>query len=35
MVAGLEHNEFGAEKLAATVAELRSERDMVRELLPG
>ena len=30
---GLEHNEFGAEKLAATVAELSSERDMVRDLL--
>ncbi|MEE3364704.1 MAG: malate dehydrogenase, partial [Planctomycetota bacterium] len=35
IVTGLEHNEFGAEKLAATVAELRSERDMVRDLLPG
>ena len=33
VVPGLEHNEFGAEKLAATVAELSSERDMVRDLL--
>ena len=33
VVTGLEHNEFGAEKLAATVDELRSERDMVRDLL--
>jgi malate dehydrogenase len=35
VVTGQEHNEFGAEKLAATIAELRSERDMVRDLLPG
>jgi len=33
VVGGLQHNEFGAEKLAATVAELKSERDMVRDLL--
>ena len=31
---GFEHNEFGQEKIAATVAELKSERDTVRDLLP-
>lgn len=30
---GLEHNEFAAEKLAATVAELKEERDTVKDLL--
>jgi malate dehydrogenase len=32
---GIEHNEFGRQKLEATVAELRSERDTVKDLLPG
>tara|TARA_B100000029_G_scaffold378628_1_gene373410 strand:- start:491 stop:1483 length:993 start_codon:yes stop_codon:yes gene_type:complete len=35
VVPGIQHNEFGAEKLAATIDELKSERDMVRDLLPG
>ncbi|MFP6769945.1 MAG: malate dehydrogenase, partial [Planctomycetaceae bacterium] len=35
IVPGQQHNEFAAEKIAASVAELRSERDMVRDLLPG
>lgn len=30
---GMEHNEFAAEKLAATVAELKEERDTVKDLL--
>ena len=34
IVAGLEMNEFSAEKLRATEAELREERDAVRHLLP-
>lgn len=33
IVQGLEHNEFAAEKLAATVAELKEERDTVKDLL--
>jgi malate dehydrogenase len=32
---GLEHNEFAREKLDATIAELRSERDTIKDLLPG
>ena len=37
IVTGLEHNAFGQEKMAATLAELKSERDQVRdmELLPS
>ena len=35
IVPGQQHNEFATEKIAASVAELRSERDMVRDLLPG
>ena len=31
---GFEHNEFAQEKIAATVAELKGERDTVRDLLP-
>ena len=34
IVSGLEMNEFSAEKLRATEAELREERDAVRHLLP-
>jgi len=33
IVQGLEHNEFAREKVDATLAELRSERDTVKELL--
>lgn len=32
---GLEHNEFGQAKLQATLDELRSERDTVKDLLPN
>lgn len=32
VIEGLEHNEFGADKFAATLQELRNERDAVREL---
>ncbi len=35
IVAGREHNDFAQEKLDATIAELRSERDTVKDLLPG
>lgn len=31
---GFEHNEFAQQKIEATVAELKSERDTVRDLLP-
>ena len=31
---GFEHNAFAEEKIAATVAELKSERDTVKDLLP-
>ena len=31
---GFEHNDFAQEKIAATVAELKSERDTVKDLLP-
>jgi malate dehydrogenase len=31
---GFEHNTFAEEKIAATVAELKSERDTVKDLLP-
>jgi malate dehydrogenase len=34
IVQGLEHNAFAQEKLDATVAELRQERDTVKDLLP-
>ncbi|MEX1098517.1 MAG: malate dehydrogenase [Planctomycetales bacterium] len=34
IVPGLEHNEFSRQKIAATVAELKQERDTVRDLLP-
>ncbi len=33
IVAGLEHNDFARSKIEATVAELRSERDTVKDLL--
>jgi malate dehydrogenase len=32
---GIEHSEFAQEKIDATIAELRSERDTVKDLLPG
>jgi malate dehydrogenase len=32
---GFEHNEFAQAKIAATVAELKEERDTVRDLLPN
>ena len=35
IVEGQQHNEFAAEKIAASVAELRTERDIVADLLPG
>ncbi len=34
IVPGQEHNEFGQQKLQATLEELRSERDTVKDLLP-
>jgi malate dehydrogenase len=34
IVPGFEHNEFARQKLEATLAELRQERDTVRDLLP-
>lgn len=34
IVQGLEHNEFARQKIDATVAELRTERDTVKDLLP-
>ena len=34
IVDGLEHNEFARSKIDATLAELRSERDTVKDLLP-
>jgi malate dehydrogenase len=34
IVQGLEHNAFGQEKIDATIAELKSERDTVKDLLP-
>ena len=33
IVQGIEHNEFGQEKLQATVEELKTERDVVKDLL--
>ena len=33
IVPGIEHNEFGQKKLAATVDELKTERDVVKDLL--
>lgn len=35
VVQGLEHNEFAQGKLQATIDELKSERDVVKDLLPG
>jgi len=35
VVSGREHNEFAQEKLDATIAELRHERDTVKDLLPA
>lgn len=35
IVQGLEHNDFAQAKIDATIAELRSERDTVKDLLPG
>jgi malate dehydrogenase len=32
---GIEHNDFAREKINITLAELRSERDTIRDLLPG
>lgn len=35
IVQGIEHNEFAQGKIDATIAELQSERDTVKDLLPG
>ena len=35
IVSGIEHDSFAQEKLDATLAELREERDTVKDLLPG
>jgi malate dehydrogenase len=35
IVQGIEHGEFAQQKIDATIAELRSERDTVKDLLPG
>jgi malate dehydrogenase len=35
IVQGIEHNEFAKAKIQATLDELRSERDTVKDLLPG
>lgn len=35
IVQGLEHNDFARQKIETTVAELRTERDTVKDLLPG
>lgn len=35
IVSGIEHGAFAQEKIAATLQELREERDTVRDLLPG
>lgn len=35
IIPGQEHNAFAQEKLQQTIAELQSERDTVRDLLPG
>ena len=35
IIQGIEHDAFAREKLDATVAELRNERDTVKDLLPG
>ena len=32
---GIEHNDFAREKINVTLSELRSERDAIRDLLPG
>jgi len=35
IVQGIEHNDFAREKIDTTIAELKSERDTVKDLLPG
>ena len=35
IVQGIEHNEFAREKIDTTIAELKSERDTVKDLLPA
>ena len=35
IIQGIEHNDFAQEKVNATIAELRTERDTVKDLLPG
>jgi len=35
IVSGIEHNDFARQKLEATIAELQSERDTVKDLLPN
>jgi malate dehydrogenase len=35
IVEGLEHNDFARQKIETTVSELRTERDTVKDLLPG
>ena len=35
VVQGIEHNDFGQQRIDKTVAELKSERDTVKDLLPG
>ena len=35
IIQGQEHNEFAQQKIDATIAELKAERDTVRDLLPG
>ena len=35
IVQGIEHSDFAQQKIDATIAELRSERDTVKDLLPG
>lgn len=35
IVQGIEHSEFAQQKIDVTIAELRSERDTVKDLLPG
>ena len=32
---GLSHSDFARQKIDATLAELRSERDTIKDLLPG
>ncbi len=35
IIPGQEHNEFAREKINISVNELKQERDVVRDLLPG